>query len=225
MKKLTVAFVALMFSIVSASAQSIIFQVDKNSLLLPDGQVLNLSNSFEGDFNVSIYGSTVSSLSNLTNGLSAFQSASTPEETLSELVSALNGPTFSSWSPIGISQQTAPFDAWDWRETVSDLTPGSLPVLLAVTQPLSQLTVNSFVGLVISETEVTGLGANGIGFSSGTGDARWDSAAIGSLGSGSLTLTAIPEPRFYAALFGIFAFGLVSWKRRFSRGQNNCEMN
>ncbi len=207
--KLALAFCA---GALSLSGQNIGFWVESDSVFLSGGSVVNRSNAFDGGLNVTVYGGTASSAAAVESTLEQFRLASSPEQKLSDFLAAISSDSFSSFEPIGLSPGTGPFASYDWIGTRNLLDVGELPVLLVLTQPLDELTVNSSVGLVSASITVPAAGTANIGFNTGTGDARWQTAHIGDLGS--LTLTAIPEPSTYAAIFGLLTLGLVVLRRR-----------
>ncbi|MCC5806228.1 MAG: hypothetical protein JJU00_07855 [Opitutales bacterium] len=96
----------------------------------------------------------------------------------------------------------------------SDEDAGRLVWGLVTTSPLDQLTTNDHAAL---------WGQSGMNLVTNpaaivkpvrviTGNVEVDRIIIGQ--SGSVGLVAIPEPRVYAALFGLFALGFVVWRRR-----------
>ncbi len=96
----------------------------------------------------------------------------------------------------------------------SDDDAGRLVWGLATTSPLDQLTTNDYAAL---------WGQSGMNLVTNpaaivkpvrviTGNVAVDRIVIGE--AGSVGLVAIPEPRVYAALFGLFALGFVMWRRR-----------
>lgn len=99
----------------------------------------------------------------------------------------------------------------DWSTVGPASNPGWQPVMAVMTGSPGSLDITDELGIVTTaDFRLPALGTEGIGFN--TPSVQWDTALWGDLGS--LTLAPIPEPRVYAALFGLFALGFVMWRRR-----------
>lgn len=198
-----------------SSAQSMGYWIDKNSVVLPTtGETLNMDNRQDDGRNVTVYAGLTPDLTTINSHFQSFNE-STGNERFTQFQNALSNETVVELlGPVGVA--TGPFITnWDWRATYSgENMIGKSPFLLIMTQPIEDLAIDSFVGLVVSNFQIASLQSENIGFDAATTDATtsWTDAVIGDLNS--LTLAAIPEPRVYAAVFGIFALGFVLWRRR-----------
>jgi hypothetical protein len=202
----------------NVSAQNIQFYIDTNQIFLPDQTNLNRTNFNAGALNVSVYGSTVASLQSLVTAVDQFSASASTGDALAAFNTLILDNVFAgpgsgdSWNSIGVSPGTGPFADFDWIGTIDFLPAGNHPVMLVSTNPLENLSVSDFVGLVFSTSVVPTLGLSNVGFISGSQDARWDTILIGS--SGSLQLAAIPEPSTTAILVGVFSMFFVAIRRR-----------
>ncbi|MCC5805429.1 MAG: hypothetical protein JJU00_03785 [Opitutales bacterium] len=200
----------LLCASVSYGQITITYMIERETVFLPDNTNLNRENFDEGERNVTVYGGLVASVEAAENALAGFNTSTNPSDRVAALQSAFSSETF-TWlgEPIPTSSDLFA-SSLDWRGTRST-SPGEFAVLLITTQPIAELQIDSHVGFVITNQVVSSaLGGESIGFN--TTPLNWDNALIGELGS--LTLAAIPEPRVYAAVFGIFALGFVLWRRR-----------
>ena len=212
LKTISVIF-AFIFLSTSAFAMSIGYRIENDSVSLPDGTTLNADNREAEGRNVTVYGGTVVNLASLENSLSEFNSASSALDRLNAFTSFVNDASnFTHFQEIAVSPKIGVSVDFDWIQQIDELIPDHLPFLLVSTVPIEELELASFIGLVTANITVAPVGSSNVGFTTGTGSARWDNALIGDLNS--LTLAAIPEPRVYAVLFGVFALGFVLWRRR-----------
>lgn len=222
MKKLTniICFV-LLLSFSAANGQNITYQVNTDYLKLGD-TTINLSNFNLDGLNVTVYGGTVASVSNLTNHInSGFDKefGADAQSNLDFVVGLGTSTIFNpdSWGVINPTSGTGPVGGIaDWSSRRDNLVAGNVPVMLIVTQPLGSLTVNDSWALVYANTVVPAAGSTVIGFTTGTGEARWSQDFIvGDNGSLILqNITPIPEPSTYALLFGIGTLGVILMRRR-----------
>lgn len=186
-------------------------RIDRNSVFLPDNSNLNRDNIVDEETgrNTTIYGGYTSDLNGLFNSsaLAGFQN----ELSIGTLNTLLQSDLFTLFeSPLTVSPGTGPFADIDWQTSYS-MPENSFPLIFIGTQPLNELTLGSFVGFVGQSSPNVFPENDMIGFT--TGDRQWDTPLIGDLGSITL-VEIIPEPRVYAALFGVFALGFVLWRRR-----------
>lgn len=211
MKKFILLLVLASVCVSTNFAQNISFRIETDQLFTRGGTNLNRSNADLGDFNVTVYGGTVSNLTVLQSAVDDYLNAGDKVTAASTL---FNDDAFSAdgWATISTSSGVGPFAGLDWSGTRNSLTEGNIPVLLVVTNSIGSLSSSDEIGLVAGNLGVTGSGTTTFGFTSGTGTARWTNTLIGT--AGSLTLTAVPEPSAFAALAGFCALGWVMLRRR-----------
>jgi len=208
MKTILTTLTALFLFTSMSFSQGITFRIETSQIFSPTNQNLNRSNYNVDPLNVSVYGTTASSLAAIQSAASTFLSNNS-EEALSTF---FNSSAFSSgFNQISVSPGTGPFASLDWNGTVSNLTPGDTPVLVVTSQAIKGLGANDFFGVVATDLTVGALGTDVVGFTTGTGN--WNQQLIGDLGSLTL-VSVVPEPSAYAAIAGLLALGWVATRRR-----------
>lgn len=163
---------------------------------------------------VHVYGGTFDgnfTPAQLTTAIDNVRSASSPSAAASELQLILND--FTQWGVIPPASGGAE-DFYDWFGSASAPVAGAKIYMVIITDTINSILPSTQVGIVSAAGVVSpSLGVDNIGFNTGTTAAhRWDQAYMGTLGS--LTLEAIPEPRAYAALFGVCVLALAVIRRR-----------
>ncbi len=196
-----------------AHGQEISFRIETGLLKDAAGDTLTIADS------VFVYGGTFGgtySPAQLEDAIDLLRQdvPSDPSAAAAKLQSLVN--EFAVWGQIAVSSKEPPLGQnFDWISTVGG-TPGAKFYMLILTDAIDAVSPSTQVGIVsVVDVTVPALSALAVGFETALPN-RWNEFYMGS--AGSLTLEAIPEPRAYAALFGVCVLALAVIRRRRQRG-------
>ncbi|MCC5840992.1 MAG: PEP-CTERM sorting domain-containing protein [Opitutales bacterium] len=186
-----------------ANGQAVTFFAERDTVSLASGQAIG-RDAGPGDTDnrslLSVYATYIDA-SATPNFVASLNAASTP----SEFDTILGGLT---WQAVPIAGGLVA-GTRDWNAVGPLGVQGQQPLFLFATSEIGSFSTSTELGIVTSAYRLATFGTEAISFNTVN---RWDEALWGNLGS--LQLAPIPEPRVYAALFGVLALGFVAWRRR-----------
>ena len=212
MKKLLAALAFTAASTALMHGQIATFVVERDMLSFADGTAISRDVAGDNRGGISVFGGYINpadapSIIESLGGAQAKIAAGDALGAISDIESLIAGIT---WTPINPSSGLV-IGTRDWSSPGHTGAEGQQPVMAVMTGSPGSLDITDQLGIVTTaDFRLPALGTQVIGFN--TSPVQWDTALWGELDS--LTLAAIPEPRVYAALFGLFALGFVMWRRR-----------